>query len=369
MKLASLPNGTRDGALVVVSKDLSICVSAQAIAPTLQAALDEWDNTAPRLRDLADRLSQGDAPGAQAFESGKALSPLPRAFQWADGSAYVNHVALVRQARGADMPASFWTDPLMYQGGSDGFLAPCAPIPLADPAWGCDFEAEIAVITGDVAQGCSLAEAEAAIRLVLLVNDVSLRNLIPGELGKGFGFFQSKPASAFSPVAVTPQELGLHWRDGKLHLPLRTSLNGTLYGRPEAGIDMTFSFPQLIAHAAKPAIWRRAALSARAPSQIAARMADPARRSAKAGSAIPVWRSSASWKRSALARRARRFCRPATACGSRCWRRTGKACLARLTKWWRGRATDRRAHEPVAIFLLALVGGLSGADRAEFERR
>jgi len=251
MKLASLPNGTRDGALVIVSKDLSICVSAQAIAPTLQAALDEWDNTAPRLRDLADRLSQGDAPGAQAFESGKALSPLPRAFQWADGSAYVNHVALVRQARGADMPASFWTDPLMYQGGSDGFLAPCAPIPLADPAWGCDFEAEIAVITGDVAQGCSLAEAEAAIRLVLLVNDVSLRNLIPGELGKGFGFFQSKPASAFSPVAVTPQELGLHWRDGKLHLPLRTSLNGAAFGRPEAGIDMTFSFPQLIAHAAK----------------------------------------------------------------------------------------------------------------------
>ncbi len=249
MRLASL-KGSRDGRLVVVSRDLAWCVEAGDIAPTLQAALDDWEACEPGLRGLADSLEHG-AVARTRFHEREAASPLPRAYQWADGSAYVNHVALVRQARGAQMPQSFWTDPLMYQGGSDGFLGPRDPIPLADPAWGLDFEAEVAVITGDVPQGISSEAALGSIRLVMLVNDVSLRNLIPGELAKSFGFFQSKPASAFSPVAVTPDELGEGWADGKLRGELLVELNGALFGRADPGCDMTFGFGTLIAHAAK----------------------------------------------------------------------------------------------------------------------
>ena len=249
MKLASLKSG-RDGRLVVVSRDLAWYAPADTIAPTLQAALDDWDRCEPMLRALSLSLESGGQP-RERFHEHEAASPLPRAYQWADGSAYVNHVALVRQARAADMPASFWTDPLMYQGGSDGFLAPRDPIPLADEAYGCDLEGEIAVIIGDVAMGAGREECLAAIRLLLLTNDVSLRNLIPGEMTKGFGFFQSKPASAFSPVAVTPDALGQAWRDGKLHGALEVSINGKPFGEPDAGLDMTFDFPTLIAHAAK----------------------------------------------------------------------------------------------------------------------
>ena len=246
MKLASLKDG-RDGRLVVVSDDLSRCVFAAEAAPTLQAALDDWTNTKPQLEALAATV----ATDGQAFEQNACASPLPRAFQWADGSAYVNHVELVRKARNAEMPASFWTDPLMYQGGSDSFLGPRDDIPMADEAWGIDFEAEVAVVTDDVPMGVSAADAGKHIQLIMLVNDVSLRGLIPGELGKGFGFFQAKPSSAFSPVAVTPDELGDAWRDNKLHLPLLSQLNGAAFGKPQAGIDMTFDFAQLIAHAAK----------------------------------------------------------------------------------------------------------------------
>jgi fumarylacetoacetate (FAA) hydrolase len=249
MKLASLKGG-RDGRLVVVSRDLAWSAAADAIVPTLQAALDDWEAFAPRLRALADGLERGAAP-RQRFDEHEAASPLPRAYQWADGSAYVNHVELVRRARGAEMPPSFWTDPLIYQGGSDGFLGPRDPIPLLDEAWGCDFEAEVAVVTGDVPLGVQPQAALDSIRLVMLVNDVSLRNLIAAELAKSFGFFQSKPASAFSPVAVTPDELGSAWRGGKLHLPVRVALNGRPFGRVEAGRDMTFDFATLIAHAAK----------------------------------------------------------------------------------------------------------------------
>jgi fumarylacetoacetate (FAA) hydrolase len=249
MKLASLKWG-RDGRLVVVSNDLAWCVEATNVAPTLQAALDDWERCEPLLAGLAEGLEHGSIPRVR-FHEKDAESPLPRAYQWADGSAYVNHVALVRQARAADMPDSFWTDPLIYQGGSDGFLAPRDPIPLADEAWGCDMEGEIAVITSDVPQGASRDEGLAAIRLVLLANDVSLRNLIPGEIGKSFGFFQSKPASAFSPVAVTPDALGDAWKDGKLHGALEVELNGKPLGEADAGVDMTFDFGTLIAHAAK----------------------------------------------------------------------------------------------------------------------
>ena len=249
MKLASLKWG-RDGRLVVVSNDLAWCVEANDVAPTLQAALDDWERCEPLLKGLSESLEHGSIPRVR-FHEHAAESPLPRAFQWADGSAYVNHVALVRQARAADMPDSFWTDPLMYQGGSDGFLAPRDPIPLADEAWGCDMEGEIAVVTGDVPMGASREEALAAIRLVMLCNDVSLRNLIPGEIAKSFGFFQSKPASAFSPVAVTPDALGDAWKDGKLHGRLEVELNGKLLGEADAGVDMTFDFGTLIAHAAK----------------------------------------------------------------------------------------------------------------------
>ena len=249
MKLASLKWG-RDGRLVVVSSDLAWCVEATNIASTLQAALDDWERCEPLLKGLAESLDHGSIPRVR-FHEHDAESPLPRAYQWADGSAYVNHVELVRKARGAEMPASFWTDPLMYQGGSDGFLAPRDPIPLGDEAWGCDMEGEIAVITGDVPQGATREAALAAIRLVMLANDVSLRNLIPDELAKNFGFFQSKPASSFSPVAVTPDSLGDAWADGRLKGALEVELNGKPLGEADAGVDMTFDFGTLIAHAAK----------------------------------------------------------------------------------------------------------------------
>ena len=249
MKLASLKHG-RDGELVVVSRDLKRMARAREIAPTLQAALDDWAHIAPRLAELSDALNAGEVAG-EAFDETTCASPLPRAYQWADGSAYVNHVALVRKARGAEMPPSFWEDPLMYQGGSDSFLGPRDDIPVADISWGVDFEAEIAVVTDDVPMGVSVEDAGRHIRLLMLVNDISLRNLIPAELAKGFGFFQSKPSSAFSPVALTPDELGEAWDGGKVHLPLRSWLNGELFGCPDAGTDMTFDFPRLIAHAAK----------------------------------------------------------------------------------------------------------------------
>ena len=251
MKLATLKSGGRDGSLVVVSRDLVTCQAVPRIARTLQQALDDWDHVAPKLRQVYEQLNAGTAAGAESFIEEECASPLPRAYQWADGSAYINHVELVRKARGAQVPPSFYTDPLMYQGGSDSFVGPCDPIAVLSEDWGVDLEAEVAVVTGDVPMGASLALAAGAIRLVMLVNDVSLRNLIPKELEKGFGFFQSKPASAFSPVAVTPDELGAAWRDSKLHLPLQVTLNDQPFGRPNAGDDMTFSFAQLVAHAAK----------------------------------------------------------------------------------------------------------------------
>ncbi|MBB3063419.1 fumarylacetoacetate hydrolase family protein [Microbulbifer rhizosphaerae] len=249
MKLASLKKG-RDGELIVVSRDLTRHCGAADIAPSLQAALDDWETIEPRLRARFNALQQGEVTSFP-FDPGECHSPLPRAYHWADGSAYVNHVELVRKARGVEMPESFWTDPLMYQGGSDTFLAPRENIAMASTEWGIDFEAEVAVITGDVPMGTDAEKAGGHIRLLMLVNDVSLRNLIPGELAKGFGFYQSKPSSAFSPVAVTPDELGHRWRDGKVHLPLHARLNGEKIGSPNAGVDMTFNFPQLIAHAAK----------------------------------------------------------------------------------------------------------------------
>jgi fumarylacetoacetate (FAA) hydrolase len=248
MKLASLKGG-RDGRLVVVSNDLKRCAAPGGIA-TLQAALDDWATAEPLLRDLHSRLESDELLG-EPFAESDCASPLPRAYQWADGSAYINHVELVRKARGAEVPASFYTDPLMYQGGSDSFLGPRDPIPLADEAWGCDCEGEIAVITDDVPMGLSPAEALGHIKLVLLCNDVSLRNLIPNELAKGFGFFQSKPSSAFSPVAVTPDALGDVWRQGRLHHALRVDLNGHAFGRAEAGEDATFSLADLVAYAAR----------------------------------------------------------------------------------------------------------------------
>lgn len=247
MKLASLRDG-RDGRLVVVSRDLARYLPAADVAVTMQAALDDWAIARSGLETIAEQLEVG---GGEDFDQTVCASPLPRAYQWADGSAYVNHVELVRRARGAEMPASFWTDPLMYQGGSDSFLGPRENIPVADEAWGIDFEAEVVVVTDDVPMGVSVADAVGHIQLIMLVNDVSLRNLIPGELGKGFGFFQSKPSSAFSPIAITPDELGASWSDAKVHLPLLSSLNDKPIGKPDAGIDMTFDFGQLIAHAAK----------------------------------------------------------------------------------------------------------------------
>lgn len=248
MKLASLKSG-RDGTLIVVSGDLSRATHATDVAPTLQSALDDWERARPALIELAARLERNEVPSFP-FREEDCAAPLPRAYQWLDGSAYVNHVELVRKARGAEMPPSFWTDPLMYQGGSDTLLGPRDPI-VADESWGADFEGEIAVVTGDVPMGATREQAMQAIRLVMLVNDVSLRHLIPGELNKGFGFLQSKPSSAFSPVAVTPDELGDAWKDGKVHLPLMTYLNGRLFGCPDAGQEMTFDFPTLVMHAAR----------------------------------------------------------------------------------------------------------------------
>jgi len=250
MKLATLKDGTRDGKLVVVSKDLTRYCAADNIAPTLQAALDDWDAIAPKLEVLAQDVEHEAVP-CERFHEREAHSPLPRAYQWADGSAYINHVELVRKARNAEVPDSFYHDPLMYQGGSDTFLGPRDDIPLGDVAWGCDMEGEVAVITGDVPMGISAEDAAGHIKLVMLVNDVSLRGLIPGELAKGFGFFQSKPSSAFSPVCVTPDELGEAWRDSLVHLPLMVDYNGDAFGRAEAGVDATFNMAQLVAHAAK----------------------------------------------------------------------------------------------------------------------
>lgn len=250
MKLATQNNGSRDGQLVVVSRDLTRFSPATSIADTLQHALDNWAYCLPGLQAISDNLNT-DATLGQPFDQAVVLSPLPRAFQWADGSAYVNHVELVRKARGAKIPESFWTDPLMYQGGSDTFLAPQSPIRMPTVDWGIDMEAEVAVITDDVPFAATLEQAADAIRLVMLVNDVSLRTLIPGEMAKGFGFFHSKPSSAFSPVAVTPDELGVAWKGGKVHLPLLVEYNDKPFGKANAGVDMTFNFPALIAHAAK----------------------------------------------------------------------------------------------------------------------
>ena len=250
MKLATLNDGSRDGKLVVVSKDLTRYCGADNIAPTLQAALDNWDEIAPKLEALYRDVEHQAVP-TERFHEREAYSPLPRAYQWADGSAYINHVELVRKARGAEVPESFYHDPLMYQGGSDTFLAPRQDIPLGDVAWGCDMEGEIACITDDVPMGVSAEEAANHIKLVMLVNDVSLRGLIPGELAKGFGFFQSKPASAFSPVAVTPDELEDAWAGNVIHLPLMVDYNGQPFGRANAGVDATFNLADLVAHAAR----------------------------------------------------------------------------------------------------------------------
>jgi fumarylacetoacetate (FAA) hydrolase len=251
VKLATLKTGGRDGRLIVVSRDLKRAVAASEVARNLQSVLDDWHANAPKLAQLSAALNAGRAADAFDFDPNRCASPLPRAYQWADGSAYVNHVELVRKARGAQMPPSFWTDPLMYQGGSDSFLGPCDPILAQSEDWGIDLEAEIAIVVDDVPMGVQPDRAAQAIRLIMLANDVSLRNLIPDELGKGFGFFQSKPSSAFSPVAVTPDELGQAWNGRKLNLPVIVYINGSQFGEPNAGDDMTFDFPQLIAHAAK----------------------------------------------------------------------------------------------------------------------
>lgn len=251
MKLASLKNGSRDGLLVVVSRDLARCVAVPDVATTMQQLLDNWQTLAPKAEQAYQALNNGQVDGEQVFDVKACESPLPRAYQWADGSAYVNHVELVRRARNAEMPPSFWTDPLMYQGGSDDFIGPCDDIEVVSEDYGIDFEGEVAVVTDDVAMACSADHARDKIRLIMLVNDVSLRGLIPNELAKGFGFFQSKPSSGFSPVAVTPDELGDKWADGRVHLPLLSTYNGQLFGKPNAGVDMTFDFGQLVAHAAK----------------------------------------------------------------------------------------------------------------------
>lgn len=251
MKLASRKSGGRDGQLVVVDRELAHFVSVPQIAPTLQAALDHWIEAEPRLREVATALAAGQRSDAQPFNPHDCAAPLPRAYQWADASAYVHHVELVRKARGATMPESFWTDPLIYQGGSDDLLGPRDAARFVSEEHGIDLEAEVAVITGDVPIGVSVNAAAAHIKLIVLVNDWSLRNLIPNELAKGFGFYQSKPSTSFSPVAITPDELGNAWRDGKVHLPIVSHINHEWFGAPNAGVDMTFNFPQLIAHAAR----------------------------------------------------------------------------------------------------------------------
>ena len=250
MKLASLKAG-RDGALIVVSRDLTRAIGVGHVAPTLQAALDAWRRVEPLLRQAYDDLNEGKLAAAFQLDHRRLTAPLPRAYQWCDGSAYVNHVELVRKARGAEMPPSFWTDPLMYQGGSDRMLGPCEDVPVGSEDWGVDMEAEVAVIVDDVPMGASPELAGERIRLIAILNDVSLRNLIPTELAKGFGFFHGKPPTAFSPVAVTPDELGEAWDGRKVGLPLRVDWNGERFGAPDAGVDMTFDFPTLIAHAAK----------------------------------------------------------------------------------------------------------------------
>lgn len=250
MKLATLKQGGRDGTLVVVSRDLARAVRADGIAPTLQAALDQWDHLAPRLNALYDELNAGTIEDIFDLDPAGLAAPLPRCYQFVDGSAYLPHVERVRRARGAEVPKSFETDPLMYQAVSDGLLGPCDDIAVASAEWGIDFESEIGVISDDIPMGASPDECAEHIQLLTLINDVSLRNLIPGELAKGFGFLQSKPRSALSPVAVTPDELGPDWREAKVHLPLKTWLNGQLFGQPEAGEDMQFSFAELLAHAA-----------------------------------------------------------------------------------------------------------------------
>ena len=251
MKLATLKDGTRDGQLMVVSRDLKSAQLADGVARTLQRALDDWTFISPQLDDIYQELNRGGGRRRFDFDPKNCMAPLPRAFQWADGSAYVNHVELVRKARGAELPASFWEEPLIYQGGSDDFLGPTDDVVLAHEEWGIDFEAEVAVITDDVPMGATADQSLQRIRLVMLANDVSLRNLIPDELAKGFGFVQSKPATSFSPVAVTPDELGDAWKGGKVHLPLLSTWNDKLVGKPHAGVDMVFNFPQLIAHLAK----------------------------------------------------------------------------------------------------------------------
>ncbi len=251
MKLATYKDGSRDGQLVVVSRDLAQAHFATGIATRMQQVLDDWNFLSPQLEDLFVTLNHGKARHAFAFEPKLCMAPLPRAYQWADGSAYINHVELVRRARNAEVPASFYTDPLMYQGGSDDFLGPCDDAYFASEAWGIDFESEVAVVTGDVAQGSDATQALDSIRLLMLVNDWSLRHLIPGELAKGFGFLQGKPATAFSPVAVTPDELGAAWRGGRVNLTLQSSWNERKVGLCEAGPEMTFHFGQLIAHVAK----------------------------------------------------------------------------------------------------------------------
>lgn len=251
MKLATYKDGSRDGQLVVVSRDLSSAHYATGIADRLQQVLDDWNFLSPQLQDLYDSLNQGKARHAFSFDSAQCMAPLPRSYQWADGSAYINHVELVRQARGAEVPASFYTDPLMYQGASDDLLGPCDDVVCVSEAHGIDFEAELAVITGDVPMGCTPERALDAIRLVMLANDVSLRHLIPDELAKGFGFVQSKPATSFSPVAVTLDEFGEAWDKGRLHLTLQSAWNGRTVGLCDAGSEMTFHFGQLIAHLCK----------------------------------------------------------------------------------------------------------------------
>ena len=251
MKLASIPGKGRDGQLIVVNENITKGIAVPDIALTLQQAIDHWDEVKSDLEHVYGNLNADKIPQTLNLQNEKLLAPLPRAYQWLDGSAYVNHVELVRKARGAVMPDEFWTDPLMYQGGSDHLLGPNDDITVGSEEWGIDFEAEVTVITNDTPMGANLEQAQDSIILMMLVNDVSLRNLIPAELGKGFGFLHSKPSSAFSPVAVTPDELGDFWFDGKVHLPLRCTYNQAVFGEPNAGVDMTFNFPQLICHAAK----------------------------------------------------------------------------------------------------------------------
>lgn len=251
MKLATIKSNHRDGKLAVVSKDLATYVTVEDIAPTMQYAIEHWQGASPKLQEVYEQLNRGKHADSKPFNCNIAASPLPRAYQWLDGSAYVKHVELVRKARGAELPESFWEDPLMYQGLSDSFLAPCDNIPLQNPEWGLDLEAEVAIITDDVPMGTPADKAADHIKLLMLVNDVTLRGLTKDELGKGFGFVQSKPSSAFSPVAVTPDELGDAWQDTKLHLPMYSYINDKEFGRPNAGVDMTFNFAQLVAHGAK----------------------------------------------------------------------------------------------------------------------